>query len=103
MRDIHDVIVSPVVTEKATLEMEGQNVYTFIVHPEANKLQIAEAVERAWDVVVKDVRTARYQGKARRALMGRMSPRSPVGRRPAFKKAMVRLAEGDSIEFYEAG
>lgn len=103
MRDIHDVILGPVVTERATVEQEDRNVYTFIVHPDANKHEIARAVESHWDVVVKDVRTARYQGKARRAFMGRMNPRSRVGRRPAYKKAMVRLAEGDTIEYYEAG
>jgi len=103
MRDIHDVIIAPVVTEKATLQQEERNVYTFLVNPTANKHQIAKAVEAAWDVSVKDVRTARYQGKARRALLGRMNPRSPVGRRPAYKKAMVQLAEGDSIEYYEVG
>lgn len=103
MRDIHDVIVAPVVTERATAAQEERNVYTFIVHPDANKHQIARAVEAAWDVVVEDVRTARYQAKTKRALLGRMNPRAPVGRRAAFKKAMVRLAEGDSIEFYEVG
>ena len=103
MRDVFDVIVSPVVTEKATYEQSEHNVFTFIVHRDANKAQIAAAVETAWDVVVEDVRTARYPGKAERALMGRLSRRNPVGRRPGYKKAMVRLAEGDHIEFYELG
>jgi large subunit ribosomal protein L23 len=103
MPDIHDVIVAPVVTERATTAQEERNVYTFIVHPDANKYQIAKAVEAAWDVVVEDVRTARYQAKTRRALLGRMNPRAQVGKRAEFKKAMVRLAEGDSIEFYEVG
>ncbi|TVR55273.1 MAG: 50S ribosomal protein L23 [Gemmatimonadales bacterium] len=103
MRDLFDVIVAPVVTEKATTEMDAQNVYTFIVHPDANKAQIAEAVEAAWDVKVEDVRTAVYAGKARRSLMGQMNRTQKVGRRPSFKKAMVRLAEGDHIELYEMG
>lgn len=103
MRDIHDVIVAPVVTERATSAQEDRNVYTFIVHPDANKHQIAKAVEAAWDVEVLGVRTARYQGKYRRAFLGRMNPRAPVGRRPAYKKAMVQLAEGDQIEYYEVG
>jgi large subunit ribosomal protein L23 len=103
MRDVYDVILAPVVTEKATREQESRNVYTFIVHPGANKAQIQTAVETAWDVVVEEVRTARYAGKARRSLMGRMARTRKVGRRPAFKKAMVRLAEGDHIEFYEMG
>jgi large subunit ribosomal protein L23 len=103
MRDLYDVILAPVVTEKATAGMEARNVYTFIVHPDANKAQIAKAVEAAWDVKVKDVRTAKYAGKARRSLMGRFSRERKVGRRPAFKKAMVQLAEGDHIELYELG
>jgi large subunit ribosomal protein L23 len=103
MRDVYDVILAPVVTEKATREQEAENVYTFICHPRANKAQIKEAVEAAWDVVVEDVRTARYAGKARRSLMGQLNRTQRVGRRPSFKKAMVRLAEGDHIEFYEMG
>jgi large subunit ribosomal protein L23 len=95
--------VAPVVTEKATAEQEAHNVYTFIVHRNANKHQIAEAVQAAWDVEVEAVWTARYPGKARRAFLGRMSRGAPVGKRPEFKKAMVRLAQGDSIEFYEVG
>jgi large subunit ribosomal protein L23 len=103
MRDVYDVILAPVITEKATREQDEKNVYTFICDPRANKAQILEAVEAAWDVVVEDVRTARYVGKARRSLMGRLNRTQKVGRRPAFKKAMVRLAEGDHIEFYELG
>jgi large subunit ribosomal protein L23 len=103
MRDVYDVILGPVVTEKATRGQEDENVYTFAVHPKANKAQIAEAVEAAWDVVVEEVRTANYVGKARRSLMGQLNRTARVGRRPAFKKAMVRLAEGDHIEFYEMG
>jgi large subunit ribosomal protein L23 len=102
MRDAYDVIIAPVVTEKATLGQETQNVYTFIVHKDANKHQIAKAVETAWDVQVKDVRTARYPGKARRSAMGGKGGRI-VGRIPGYKKALVRLAEGDSIELYEVG
>ncbi len=103
MRDLYDVILAPVMTEKATAEQESENVYTFIVHPDANKAEIAQAVERAWDVKVKDVRTANFQGKQRRAFLGRFSRTAKVGRRPAYKKAMVRLSEGDSIELYEVG
>jgi large subunit ribosomal protein L23 len=103
MRDLYDVILAPVVTEKATAEMERMNVYTFLVHPRANKAQIAEAVELAWDVKVQDVRTAVYRGKARRSFMGQVNRSAKVGRRPTYKKAMVRLAPDDHIEFYEMG
>ena len=103
MRDAWDVIVAPVVTEKTTDQMEVGNVYTFIVSKDANKIEIGSAVERLWDVTVKDVRTMRYAGKEKRALMGRMTGGREKGRRPSFKKAVVQLAEGDFIELYEAG
>lgn len=103
MRDLYDVILGPVVTEKATQEMERMNVYTFLVHPKANKAQIADAVELAWDVKVEDVRTAVYRGKTRRSFMGQVNRAARAGRRPTVKKAMVRLAPGDHIEFYEMG
>lgn len=103
MRDMYDVIVAPVVTEKATDAQAEQNVFTFLVHPQANKAQIAHAIESAWDVEVEDVRTSTYRPKGRRGLMGRFNRRARVGRPGPLKKAMVRLAEGDHIEFYEVG
>ena len=103
MRDIWDVIWAPVITEKATRKQEEENTFTLLVHPKANKAQVAEAVEAAWDVVVEDVRTMQCRGKARRSLMGQLSRNPEVGPRPDFKKALVRLAEGDYIEFYEVG
>ena len=103
MREAYDVILAPVVTEKSTGQMDSDNVYTFIVSKEANKIEIGDAVEKIWDVTVKDVRTMRYAGKARRSSLGRMSRNQSKGRRPAFKKAVVKLAEGDHIELYEAG
>lgn len=102
MRSAYEVIIAPVVTEKSTGQMES-NVYTFVVDNDANKIEIGNAVEKLWDVTVKDVRTMRYAGKARRAFMGRAARNQGQGRRPAFKKAVVQLAEGDTIEFYEAG
>ena len=103
MLDAYTVIVQPVVTEKSARAIEMDNVYTFIVDKDANKIEIAQAVEKIWDVKVENVRTMRYAGKARRAFLGRMSRNRDIGRRPSFKKALVALAEGDSIEFYEAG
>ncbi len=103
MRDVYDVIYSPVVTEKSAQAIDGENMYTFIVNRNANKIEIARAVERLWDVKVDCVRTMCYAGKAKRALMGRMSRNPNYGRRPAFKKAVVKLVEGDHIEFYEVG
>ncbi len=102
MREPYDVIVFPVVTEKTTAQME-QSLYTFVVNRIANKHEIARAVEALWDVTVLDVRTMRYAGKAKRALLGRMAKNWTPGRRPSFKKAVVQLVEGDEIEFYESG
>ena len=103
MREGYDVIVRPVITEKTTGQIEEENVYTFIVNQKANKLEIAHAVEKAWEVKVLDVRTMRYSGKAKRSILGRIHKNWALGRRPSFKKAVVKLAEGDSIEFYEVG
>ena len=102
MRESWDVIVSPVITEKTTEQM-ATSLYTFIVNKKANKHDITRAVEALWDVTVHDVRTMRYPGKAKRALLGRMAKNWNLGRRPSFKKAVVQLAEGDEIEFYEMG
>ena len=102
MREAWDVIVAPVVTEKTTDQMEAST-YTFIVSKNANKIEIGHAVEKLWDVTVKDVRTMRYAGKTKRASMGRAARSGGMGRRPGFKKAVVQLAEGDQIELYEAG
>lgn len=103
MRQPYDVIVEPVLSEKSTRQMDESNSYTFKVAGNANKIEIAQAVEKLWDVTVTDVRTMNYAGKMRRALMGRMSKSREVGRRASYKKAVVTLAEGDQIEFYEAG
>ena len=103
MRDAYDIILEPVITEKTTGQMETDSVYTFIVSKDANKIEIGQAVERIWDVPVRGVRTMRYAGKERRSHMGRMAKTRNQGRRPSFKKAVVKLAEGDHIELYEVG
>lgn len=104
MRDPRDVIVRPVVSEKSTAQMEQENVYTFLVNPGANKQEIKRAVEVLWGVKVLSVNTMRYSGKARRGPMGLVGRtwRRP-GRRPGYKKALVKLAPGESIELYEVG
>lgn len=102
MRDVYEIILAPVVTEKTTDQMEA-NAYTFIVAENANKIEIGKAVEKLWDVTVTDVRTMRYAGKVKRAFLGRMARNYEKGRRPSFKKAVVQLSEGDYIELYEAG
>jgi large subunit ribosomal protein L23 len=94
MRSLHQVIVRPLVTEKSTTRLEQDGAYSFVVARDANKVEIAKAVEALFDVKVSDVRTMRYRGKERR--LGRF-----VGRRPEWKKAVVKLREGDSIEIFE--
>ena len=92
--NVHDVIRRPIVTEKSNIGREEQNLVTFAVAPAANKHQIRRAVEQLFDVNVVEVRTMRMPRKTRR--LGRF-----VGPKPEWKKAVVRLAEGQSIEFFE--
>jgi large subunit ribosomal protein L23 len=103
MREPYQVIIKPVITEKSTRQIEEGNIYTFLVAKNANKHEIGFAVEKLWDVQVEGVRTVNYRGKARRIAMGRAAQSRQSGKRAAFKKAFVKLAEGDQIEFYEAG
>jgi large subunit ribosomal protein L23 len=92
---IQDVLRHPLITEKSSIQREVQNVVTFAVDPNANSIQIKQAVETQFKVKVADVRIARVHGKVRR--QGRFA-----GRRPDWKKAFVRLAEGEKpIEFFE--
>ena len=93
MRNIHEVIIRPVMTEKSTDQLDKHNAYTFVVDVDANKLEIARAVETLFKVKVKNVRTMQYRGKERR--VGRH-----IGRRAAWKKAVVTLREG-TIELFE--
>lgn len=93
MTDLRRIIRKPLFTEKSTRQMEG-NQYVFAVAPDANKRQIAEAVERQFEVKVTQVRTQNHMGKVRR--MGRFA-----GRQSDWKKAIVTVAEGDTIELYE--
>jgi large subunit ribosomal protein L23 len=94
MRDPHDVIIRPVVTEASAMLQEELQTYTFIVAKDANKLDIRNAVQSLFGVSVEGVRTANYPSKMRR--VGRS-----VGRKSGYKKALVKLAEGDSIDVYE--
>jgi large subunit ribosomal protein L23 len=94
MRNINEVIVRPLVTEKSHDMLDRLGAYTFVVAKEANKIEIAQAVEKQFNVKVSDVRTMRYAGKAKR--MGKHA-----GRKASWKKAMVTLAQGDAIELFE--
>jgi large subunit ribosomal protein L23 len=93
MRNVSEILVKPIVTEKTHDQLDRLGVYTFVVANDANKIEIAQAVEKQFDVTVKNVRTMRYAGKERR--VGRW-----LGRRASWKKAIVTLAEGDTIELF---
>lgn len=95
MRDLRDVILRPVISEKS-YEMLDENKYTFIVDPRANKTHIRQAVEKIFDVKVLSVNTINRKGKRkRRGLI--------VGKRPDTKRAIVTVAPGDRIELFDAG
>ncbi len=89
-----EVLIRPVLTEKALNLRDKYNKYTFIVHPDANKHQIKEAVERIFGVKVIKVNTMNYKPKPRRDLRRRRI----VGRTSKYKKAIVTLAEGHKID-----
>ena len=92
--NLHDVIRKPLVTEKSTIGRETRNLVTFAVDPGANKHDIRRAVETLFSVQVLDVHTMRQPRKTRR--VGKH-----MGQKPEWKKAIVRLAEGQTIEFFE--
>jgi large subunit ribosomal protein L23 len=92
----HDVIIKPVVSEKSYGLLDA-NAYTFIVHPEANKIQIRQAVEEIFGVKVAKVNTMNRQGKRKR------NRRSfTFGKRPDTKRAVITLAAGDRIDLFQA-
>ena len=95
MKTARDVIIRPVVSEKSYGGLE-QNTYTFLVDPRANKTEIKEAIQKIWNVRVTSVNTLNRKGKVKRR-------RFTQGKRADQKRAIVTLAEGDSIEIFEAG
>lgn len=92
------IIIKPIVTEKMTsISEKYPNRYGFRVQPDADKLQIAKAIEKLYNVTVVDVNTMNYRGKNKsRYTKGGMIK----GKESAFKKAIVTLKEGEIIDFY---
>jgi len=91
-------IIKPLVTEKQTkITEKNPSRYGFIVRPEANKLQIKKEVEALYNITVVDVNTLRYAGKrsSRYTKAGLIK-----GQKNAFKKAIVTVKDGDTIDFY---
>ncbi len=94
MRSHHDVLIRPLVTEKAVNLAQEQNKYTFFVDKRANKIEIKKAVEEIFDVKVAAVNTMIVRGKKKR--VGRYE-----GLRPTRKKAIITLAEGDTLNIFD--
>ena len=95
MNDPRDVVLRPVVSEKS-YGLLDRNVYTFVVHPEATKIQIRAAVEEIFNVRVLDVNTLNRKGKRKR------NRRMPTfGKRADTKRAIVTLAPGSRIDLFE--
>ena len=92
--NMYDVIKKPLVTEKTTIEKDARNVVAFVVHRDANKIEIKESVEKLFKVQVESVKTATVAGKVKR--VGRQ-----VGKRANWKKAYVTLKEGSNVDFFE--
>ncbi len=90
----HETVVRPLITEKTSAAYQDRAEYAFEVHPDATKTQIRLAIEELFGVKVTGVWTANHRGKEKR--MGRTT-----GRRPNWKKAIVKLREGDTIEIFE--
>ena len=95
MQNIHDVICRPVISEKSTALAEVGGRYVFEVSPKANKQEIQDAVQRLFNVKVKEVHTMVMHGKFKTA--GRMRVK-----RSNWKKAIVTLVEGQKIEVFQA-
>ena len=95
MKSVYDVIIRPIITEQS-MEQTDIKKYAFEVAKDANKIEIKKAVEEIFGVKVMKVTTLNMQGKQKR------TGRYPMGRRPSWKKAVVRLTEDSkTIEFFE--
>ncbi len=93
MIEAEKIIIRPIISEKSYKQIDDQR-YTFEVHPDAHKTMIAQAVEELFDVTVKGVATMNMHPKPKRRGFHR-------GHTRAWKKAVVQLAPGDKIEFFE--
>lgn len=97
MKAGEQILIKPLITEKSTERMDEQGQYAFVVDKNANKIQIREAVEAFYGVTVTGVRTMVMPAKEKVRFTTAGFSR---GRKPAFKKAIITLADGESIDFY---
>ncbi len=95
---MHQILIRPLITEKMSDLTADQNNYGFLVNPKANKIEIKKAVEEKFNVHVLDVRTINHPGKTKTQFRkgGRFT-----GRTAKFKKAIVKLREGEIIDLFE--
>lgn len=93
MKMSHDIIFAPVVSEKSYDLIDNENTYTFEVDPRSNKEEIRDAIEEVFDVTVLRVNTMNRKGKRKRSGY-------TIGRRKDVKRAIVKIAEGDSIDLF---
>ena len=96
---MHQVLISPLITEKMTNITADSGKYGFLVNPKANKIQIAKAIEEKFNVHVMSVKTINHPGKMKTQF--RKSGRF-TGKTSKFKKAIITLKEGEKIELFEA-
>ena len=94
MKDIYGCIKRALITEKSNQVKQAANQVVFEVHPEANKIEIKNAVQQLFNVKVTSVNVMHYEGKHKR--VGRHT-----GKKPNWKKAVVTLQKGQTIEFFE--
>jgi large subunit ribosomal protein L23 len=94
MPTLHRTIVRPLITEKTSAAYQDRAEYVFEVHPDATKTQIRSAIEQLFGVKVTGVWTSNQRGKTKRV-------GNSIGRKPNWKKAIVKLREGDTIEIFE--
>lgn len=95
LNDPYQIIIRPIITEKSMMLKERENKYTFEVHPKATKKDIKDAIEKLFNVKVEKVNTINIKGKRKR--IGRIVTKSKN-----WKKAIVKIREGDTIEFFES-
>jgi len=89
----YDIIIKPILTEESTIQTESKNKYTFKVDPRANKVQIRDVIEKYFNVTVESVNTMNYLGK-----VGSGRNRGTPGRKSNWKKAIVTVRKGDTID-----
>jgi len=98
MKKDQEILIKPILTEKILKLQESTGKYAFVVNKNANKIEIKQAVQKKFDVTVDNVRTVNVKGKSKKMNTRRGITR---GKRSDWKKAIVTLRSGDSIDFFE--